>query len=182
MEKQLKEGEYVYIQSYKHNGKLHRTWAMGYVVEVTSDRIVVITNKTIVTESDGRKWVTREPAVCYFYPDKWYNVICMIRKTGIHYYCNLASPSLYDGEAIKNIDYDLDVKVTPAGKIFLLDEDEYAQHSAEMQYSEKLKKVIQKELSFLLEDIKLKNSPFHYREVYSIYERYQHNMENFKQL
>lgn len=180
MEKNLKEDEYVYIQSYKHDGKLHRTWAMGYVMEVTSKRIVVITNKTVVTESDGRKWITREPAVCYFYPDKWYNVICMIRKTGIHYYCNIASPSVYDGEAIKNIDYDLDVKVTPIGNMFLLDEDEYIEHSMKMVYSDKLKKVIEKELDKLLEDIKSKKSPFHYKEVYSIYERYQYQMNQSK--
>lgn len=102
---EIQEREYVYIQSYKHDGSLHRTWAKGYVIEANERRIVAVTNKTLVSESDGRKWVTREPAICFFYPDKWYNVICMIRKSGIHYYCNLASPSLYDGEAIKNIDY-----------------------------------------------------------------------------
>ena len=101
---EIQEREYVYIQSYKHDGSLHRTWAKGYVIEANERRIVAVTNKTLVSEADGRKWVTREPAICFFYPDKWYNVICMIRKSGIHYYCNLASPSLYDGEAIKNID------------------------------------------------------------------------------
>ena len=120
---ELQENQYVYIQSYKHDGSLHRTWAMGYVLEANEKRIVAVTNRTLVSESDGRKWVTREPAICFFYPDKWYNVICMIRKTGIHYYCNLASPSIYDGEAIKNIDYDLDVTdltdrgITDWGKI-----------------------------------------------------------------
>ena len=122
---ELKEKDHVYIQSFKHDGSLHRTWACGYVIEANEKRIVAVTNKTLVSESDGRKWVTREPAICFFYPDKWYNVICMIRKTGIHYYCNIASPSLYDGEAIKNIDYDLDVKVAPNGKSIILDEEEY---------------------------------------------------------
>lgn len=180
METQLKKGEYVYIQSFKHDGNLHRTWAMGYVMEATANRMIVVTNKTVVTESDGRKWVTREPAVCYFYPNKWYNVICMIRKTGIHYYCNLASPSIFDGEAIKNIDYDLDVKVTPSGKIFLLDEDEYREHSEQMSYSTKLKTVIKKGLDTLIEDIELKKSPFQYKEIYNIYERYQEDMEQLK--
>ena len=55
----------------------------------------------------------------------------MIRKTGIHYYCNIASPSLYDGEAIKNIDYDLDVKVAPNGKSIILDEEEYERDMGE---------------------------------------------------
>ena len=35
----------------------------------------------------------------------------MIRDNGISYYCNLASPFVLDKEALKYIDYDLDVKV-----------------------------------------------------------------------
>lgn len=177
MLEQLKEGEYVYIQSFKHDGSLHRTWAMGYVIEANAKRAVVVTNHTLVSESDGRKWITREPAICYLYPDKWYNVICMIRKTGIHYYCNLASPSLYDGEAIKNIDYDLDVKVNPVGKTTLLDEDEYREHMMQMGYSSALDKAINKGLDKLMVDIRLKNSPFDHTEIYHLYDKYLDMME-----
>ena len=46
----------------------------------------------------------------------------MIRHSGIYYYCNLASPTIYDGEAIKNIDYDLDVKLYPDRTYQVLDE------------------------------------------------------------
>ena len=162
---QPQEREYVYIQSFKHDGSLHRTWAQGYVIESNDKRIVAVTNKTLVSEADGRKWITREPAICFFYPDKWYNVICMIRKTGIHYYCNLASPSLYDGEAIKNIDYDLDVKVNPVGKTTLLDEDEYEEHKQQMNYGEDLEKAIHRGLDRLMVDIRLRNSPFDHFEI-----------------
>ncbi len=169
---ELQENQYVYIQSFKHDGSLHRTWAMGYVIESNEKRIVAVTNRTLVSESDGRKWVTREPAICFFYPDRWYNVICMIRKTGIHYYCNLASPSIYDGEAIKNIDYDLDVKVSPIGKTTLLDEDEYEEHSKYMNYGTKLDRVIHKGLDKLMVDIRLKNSPFNHDEIEKLYDKY----------
>lgn len=169
---QPQEREYVYIQSFKHDGSLHRTWAQGYVIESNEKRIVAVTNKTLVSEADGRKWITREPAICFFYPDKWYNVICMIRKTGIHYYCNLASPSLYDGEAIKNIDYDLDVKVNPVGKTTLLDEDEYEDHKFQMKYSEDLEKAIHRGLDRLMVDIRLRNSPFDHFEISKLYDRY----------
>ena len=46
-----------------------------------------------MTESDGRMWHTREPAIWYMPKHKWYNVICMIRKTGVYYYSNIASPT-----------------------------------------------------------------------------------------
>lgn len=173
----MQENQYIYIQSYKHDGYVHRTWALGYVLEVSEKRFVVVTNKTLVTEADGRKWVTREPAICCFYPDKWYNVICMIRKTGIHYYCNLASPAIYDGEALKYIDYDLDVKVSPQGKYTLLDEEEYRRHGQEMGYSKELQLAIKKGLDRLMVDIRLRNSPFDHREINRLYDKYLVKME-----
>lgn len=96
----------------------------------------------------------------------------MIRKTGIHYYCNIASPSLYDGEAIKNIDYDLDVKVAPNGKSIILDEEEYERHGREMGYSEELKEAIEKGMKRVMVDIRLRNSPFEHGEIWKLYERY----------
>ena len=53
--------DHVYIQSYKHDGSLHRTWSKGFVIEKDKDKIVVGTNKTWVIGSDGRKWYKREP-------------------------------------------------------------------------------------------------------------------------
>ena len=168
----VKEKERVYIQSYKHEGSLHRTWAKGFVIEANAIRIVAVTNRALVSEADGRRWVTREPAICFFYPDHWYNVICMIRKSGIHYYCNMASPSIYDGEAIKNIDYDLDVKVTPRGKILILDEDEYEQHSAKMKYGKKLDIILRSEMEELIHKIECGVSPFNEEEIWELYDRY----------
>ena len=164
--------ESIYIQSFKHDGSLHRTWAKGYVMEANVKRIVCVTNKTWVSDSDGRKWVTREPAIYFFYPDKWFNVISMIRKTGIFYYCNIASPSIYDGESLKNIDYDLDLKVNPQYGWTILDEDEYAEHGKKMGYSEDLKKAIEKGLRQLIDLVESKKSPFDHDEVHAIYERY----------
>lgn len=168
----VKEKERIYIQSYKHDGSLHRTWAKGFVIEANAIRIVAVTNRALVSEADGRRWITREPAICFFYPDHWYNVICMIRKSGIHYYCNMASPSIYDGEAIKNIDYDLDVKVTPRGKIIILDEDEYAQHSMQMKYGEKLDFILHREMEELIHKIECGISPFNEEEMWELYDRY----------
>ncbi len=165
----------VHIQSYKHNGSLHRTWSKGFVLEADEKQFVVVTNKTWVIESDGRKWFTREPAVCFFYPDKWFNVITMIRKSGIYYYCNLASPSLYDGEAIKNIDYDLDIKVYPDGRMDILDEDEYEAHSKKMKYSEELCSIVEHQMTLLIQDIKDKKGPFNNECIEEYYQLYLKN-------
>ncbi|MFV0381153.1 MAG: DUF402 domain-containing protein [Breznakia sp.] len=164
--------EYIYIQSYKHDKSLHRTWSKAFVMEANDKRMIAITDRSFVVEADGRKWLTREPAICFFYPDKWYNVICMIRKRGIFYYCNIASPSVYDEEALKNIDYDLDVKVDNFYHATILDEDEYVLHKQEMQYSDELDHILHQELDTLLNDIKQLKSPFEHTEIEAIYEAY----------
>ncbi|MCI6701153.1 MAG: DUF402 domain-containing protein [Solobacterium sp.] len=158
--KDLKIGESVYVQSYKHSGSLHRTWSKAQVIDIKDDFVVVVTDHSWVVEADGRRWLTKEPAICFYYTKRWYNIISMVRKTGIYYYCNLASPSLYDGEAIKNIDYDLDVKVFPDGEYMILDENEYEYHASVMNYPENIKKIISSQMEELLDLIVNKKEPF----------------------
>ncbi len=170
---------HVYIQSYKHNGKLHRTWSKGFVLVADDKHMVVVTNKTWVIEADGRRWITREPAICFFYPDKWYNIIAMIRKNGTYYYCNIASPSIFDGEAIKNIDYDLDVKLFPDGYYEILDEDEYIEHGKMMNYSKDLKEIIEWQLDCLLDEIKNYRPPFDQNTIKKYYRDYQKHINSY---
>lgn len=170
-------GSEVYIQSYKHNGTLHRTWCKGFVVDVRDTMYVVVTNKTWVIEADGRKWLTREPAICFFYENHWFNVISMIRKDGVYYYCNLATPSLYDGEAIKNIDYDLDVKLYPDWSYRILDGNEYEMHAKIMNYPENIKKIVENELEVLLSLMENEKSPFNKKAIDYYYEEYTKLME-----
>ena len=131
-----KEGDFITIQSYKHDGSLHRTWRDTMVLKITENAIIGVNDHTLVTESDGRRWITREPAIVYFHKKYWFNIIAMIRDNGVSYYCNLASPFHIDQEALKYIDYDLDVKVFTNGEKKLLDVEEYEQHKEKMHYSD----------------------------------------------
>lgn len=165
-------GEEIYIQSYKHDGKVHRTWMRAFVVEETEEYTVAITNKAWVVEADGRRWLTKEPAVCFLYHHRWFNIISMIRKDGVFYYCNLASPSIYDGEAIKNIDYDFDLKFYPDGHFDVLDEDEFNSHSKKMNYPKEIKSILQEEMKELIHLHRKKEIPFNEEEVYRLHELY----------
>ena len=136
----------VEIISYKHNGGLHRVWQYAYIVRQTSNMIVLVNDYPNVIDGDGRRWRTKEPAVCYFFKDHWYNIVCMLRPTGITYYCNLSSPYVKDSEGVKYIDYDLDVIRTSQGDIKVLDENEYALHKMIMNYPLDLQDVLIKEL------------------------------------
>ncbi len=51
-------GSSVHIQSFKHDGSLHRTWCKGFVLEADEDRIVAVTDHAWVIEADNRKWLT----------------------------------------------------------------------------------------------------------------------------
>ncbi|HLV49676.1 MAG TPA: DUF402 domain-containing protein [Erysipelothrix sp.] len=167
-----KVGDVTYVETYKHDGSTHRTWSSATILDVTENLIVAITYKTWVVESDGRRWFTREPAICFYYNDRWYNVMAMIRKRGIYYYCNLASPSIYDGEAIKNIDYDLDVKVFPDGSYILLDEEEFVDHQVMMSYDESIIDIVRQEQRRLVNVVKAGNYPFNDDVINTYFEKY----------
>ena len=157
---ELKIGDSVFVQSYKHNGSLHRTWSKALVIDVQKDFYVVVTDHTWVVENDSRRWLTKEPAICFYYKNKWFNIISMVRKTGIYYYCNVATPSIYDGEAIKNIDYDLDVKVFPDGTYLVLDQNEFEYHCNIMNYPNDIKKICVDAKDKLVKMVENKEIPF----------------------
>jgi len=169
----LTKGFVTDIHSYKHNEIIHRVWRNTKIVDASDDLLITAHKKTRVFEQSGRSWLTKEPAICYFYKDLWFNVIVMFKRTGIVYYCNLSSPYIYDGEAIKYIDYDLDVKVFPNGEYIILDKNEYRYHARIMDYPNNIKKVVEDELKKLVKLIENKEPPFdkayvlkHYKEAF----------------
>ena len=169
---ELKIGDSVFVQSYKHNGSLHRTWSKALLIDENEDFYVVVTDHSWVVESDNRRWLTKEPAICFYYKKKWFNIISMVRKSGIYYYCNIATPSIYDNEAIKNVDYDLDVKVFPDGKYLILDENEFEYHCQRMNYPDDIKKICVDSKNELVKMIEAKEKPFDFSYINQYIMRY----------
>ena len=167
-----REGDFITIQSYKHDGKIHRTWRDTMVLKTTEHAIIGVNNHTLVTENDGRRWVTREPAIVYFHKKYWFNIIAMIRENGVCYYCNLASPFVVDNEALKYIDYDLDVKVFADGEKRLLDVDEYERHRKDMKYSDDIDYILKENVKILVDWINHQRGPFSPAYVNIWYKRY----------
>ena len=167
-----REGEFITVKSYKHDGSLHRTWRDSMVLKTSDQAIVACNDHTLVTEADGRRWLTREPALLYYHKHYWFNVVTMIRQKGISYYCNLASPYVLDKEALKYIDYDLDIKIFPDGEKRLLDVDEYEQHRRQMHYSKEIDQILKVNVEILVDWINNKKGPFSPEYVDLWYERY----------
>lgn len=150
----LKKGDKLQIQCYKHDGRVHRSWDEAIFLDEKKDYMVFGNEKTLVTEASGSSWRTKEPAIMYFFKDKWYNIIVQLKKTGITYYCNIASPFIIEEGTIKYIDYDLDLRVFPSGSFKILDREEYKYHKRKMGYSKDLDIVIRHALSELIENYK----------------------------
>ena len=145
-------GDKLEIQCYKHNKKIHRAWSEAVLLDIKKDYMVFGNNKASVTEAEGNVWKTKEPAIMYYFKNKWYNIIAQIKKDGIYYYCNIASPFIIEDNTIKYIDYDLDLRIFPKGEYKVLDKLEYEYHKKKMKYSDDLDKVVNNALKELINE------------------------------
>lgn len=150
----LKEGQILSIHAYKHNGDLYRSWNNSIVLEDTEKYLVLVNENVTITEINGRKWTTIDPAIWLFFKNDWYNIICMIRNDGVHYYCNIASPFILDSETVKYIDYDLDVKVFPNRSYKLLDLKEFKTNRLIWKYPIPLQNTLWQNINKLKKGIK----------------------------
>ena len=162
----LRIGDKLEIQCYKHNGKIHRAWDEAVVLDIKDEYIVFGNKKTLVTEAEGGVWKTKEPAILYFFYKKWFNVISQLKKDGIYYYCNIATPFIIEDNTIKYIDYDLDLRVFPSKEYKILDRLEYKYHKKIMNYSDDLDIAIKNGLDDLINEYKNNSKIFSSEENY----------------
>ena len=103
MDNNIKVGDKLQIHCYKHDGSLHRTWDEATLLEIHDDYLVFGNNQTTVVDADGKVWKTKEPAIMFFFKDRWFNIIGQLKDYGIYFYCNIATPALIDNKVIENI-------------------------------------------------------------------------------
>lgn len=179
MEKELKN-KYIEVQGYKHDGRMHRIWDSVYVVEENDEYIAVCSTKCKVIEHNFRVWYTKEPAVMIFFKDSWMNVIAMLKKSGITYYVNLASPYIKDKGYIKYIDYDLDMKLYPNDNIRVIDVKEYAYHRDKYNYGEDIDKILKYNINKIKKMMKNHEFPFIDEKINEFYKEFKKATENGK--
>jgi protein associated with RNAse G/E len=168
------------IKSFKHDGSLHRVWIENWQVpegrllpqHAAQSAWVMLNDHTTIVEADGKEWISKVPAVSFFMPEQWFNVVALIEDKGIRYYCNLASPPYRYGNVLTYIDYDLDIVVLPDGSTHELDRDEFVRHKAEYRYGEAVEAQIEMGLQILQDTIAKWAFPFGDNEVYRYYEQW----------
>ena len=168
----IKIGEKLEIHCYKHNGRLHRQWDEAVLLDIQEDYMVFGNNKTTVIDSDGKVWRTKEPAILFFFKDRWFNIVGQLKDYGIYFYCNIATPFLIDEKVIKYIDYDLDLRVFPNGSFKILDRMEYKFHKKKMHYSNRLDFILRYELGNLIDIVRVKDFPFNKEIIENYYKKY----------
>lgn len=164
--------ERILIHCYKHDGQLHKTWKDAIILEKNKDVLILGNYNALVTKVDGRTWHTKEPAIMFFYPNKWFNIIAQLKKKGIFYYCNIASPYIIEDNIVKYIDYDLDLRVYPDGGFRVLDRNEYNYHKKKMHYSKEIDMIIKYSLTELIGLKRKEEGPFNLKEVDKYYKLY----------
>ena len=171
----LNIGDTLAIHCYKHNGMIYKSYNVAYILDITDEYIVLGNENVLVTKQDGNTWTTNEPAIMFYYKNRWFNIIAQLKKNGLFYYCNIASPFIIENNVLKFIDYDLDLRVFNDGAFKILDRNEYNYHKRIMKYPREINQIIKSELSSLIEMKKSGVVPFNYELIekyYKIFKKY----------
>ena len=76
-------GRRLQIHCYKHNGKIHRIWDEATIIDENDECLICGNFKTKVIESDGKSHRTKEPAIIFFYKNRWFNVVAQFKEFGL---------------------------------------------------------------------------------------------------
>ncbi|WP_123043375.1 DUF402 domain-containing protein [Cohnella candidum] len=168
------------IKSFKHDGSLHRMWLENWIVpaellqpeHAEAGVQVLLNERTLIREADGKEWISRVPAAAFFLPGEWFNVVALLEDRGIRYYCNVASPFYQYHDVWTYIDYDLDIVKLPDGTVMELDRDEFNRHRLEYRYDAEVLARIDDGLARLKERLECRSVPFGDEQVRRYYEEW----------
>ena len=129
-------GRRIFVCSSKYDGSPHWEFDSWSVLEQGPLLVTQNFAGQELNTSDG-PWTSPYHVRNHFWLDgRWYNVMRFEHPTGAldGWYCNVTTPAVFDGETIRYVDLDLDVRIWPTGEIQVLDEDEFLENSERMAY------------------------------------------------
>lgn len=135
------------VHAYKFDGVLYRTFEFPRVIYENDQYIILdLQNCRIISQAKNKKFYhshSKKDSLWVIFKDKWYNLFVTINDRGhLIYYFNVATPYIFEEDAIKYIDLDLDIRVvdvnTQIELIKVLDEREFEEHAKAMLYPKKL--------------------------------------------
>ena len=129
-------GRRIRVCSTKYDGSPHWEFDSWYVEE-KGPLLVTLNFAGQELMTWNGPWTDPYDSRNHFWSDRWYNIIrCDLPLGGgLHqWYCNVATPTQFDGETIRYVDLDLDVIVPFEGEPRVVDEEEFLENSARMGY------------------------------------------------
>jgi len=158
------------IESFKYDGKIHRTWTCALPLEPLSinrdefnpDFMMTIPAHSTVLEANGKEWSSPYDVVACFYEGKHYQVMVLRKDNDNEYYCNsctIAKISEQD-KTVSFIDMDLDLLVDKMRKLRVVDQREFEVNSRIYHYPEELKMNVKSDLSELKRQVRMQKGIF----------------------
>ncbi|MCF1349102.1 DUF402 domain-containing protein [Ureaplasma urealyticum] len=140
---QLKIGDELMVHAYKLNGWLYRSWNNPKVVYIDEQLLILSSTNTLVITSEEKSIrnfpsFTNKMSYWFFFKNEWFNLIATVENDGIKFYINVASPFIYEEQAIKYYDFDLDFKISSDDKWKEVDINEFIENAKKYHYSETL--------------------------------------------
>lgn len=135
------------VHAYKFDGVLYRTFEFPRVIYENNHYLILdLQNCRIISQAKNKKFyhsTSKKDSLWVIFKDEWYNLFVTINDKGhLIYYFNVATPYIFEEDAIKYIDLDLDIRVVDANTqielIKVLDEKEFEEHAKSMLYPKKL--------------------------------------------
>jgi hypothetical protein len=87
-----------------------------------------------------------------FYPDD--------SDAPVRIYVDIATPPRWDGPLVRSVDLDLDVVLDRSGRVFVDDEDEFAEHRVRYGYPEDVVRLAERGCADVLGAVRARTAPF----------------------
>ncbi len=128
-------GRTIHVRSTKYDGSPHWEFDSWLVLE-EGPLLVTVNFAGQELQTWNGPWTTPYHTRNHFWSDRWYNVMRLERPQGglEGWYCNVTTPIQFDGEDVRYVDLDLDVRVPAQGEPEVLDEEEFLENSQRMGY------------------------------------------------
>ena len=119
----------VFVRASNYDGSSH--WEHPALLIRESDSLLITqTASGLEISTERGPWNSPYDTRGHYWPDRWFNVIRLEEPgRGLNgFYCNIATPAQLDGEDLRYVDLQLDVRVFVSGEEWsyaVLDADEF---------------------------------------------------------
>lgn len=133
--------ELIKITALKYPNIPHYEWE-GEMLEKTDDYILLLCKpgRKLIHHTKNKVFIEENTSIEYFSLAEWYTAAMKVADEEIvSYYCNVAMPSVLEGNNLSFIDLDLDLLKQKNEDFKVVDEDEFAENSIRLNYPTQLK-------------------------------------------